>query len=452
MLTRAVGMLFTLLFAIFVVGPSTAADWSAGGFVGERGGNSLIVFVHGIGGTSTSTWGEPGTAWPDLVRGDTEFFSGFDVYVYDYPSSIFGKSQSVASLGRLLRDNLNQINIAQYENVIFITHSLGGIVVREYLIDNIETSINVVGVFAFAAPMDGSHLANIASKFGQGQTIFELRNEKSANGYVGNLIDRWVGKKPAIPIRNWCGYETEPLFGTLGRYISYFISLQVVTPGSAKHLCSEDSFPIPGNHWSIVKPTNVDHLAHDRVRRWTMDAMAEAQPAVVESEGDIVFANCADSPYGVATQNEMLRIADEVAPDKRVRLSRRLPVQYSSSVRSLLWDEAKPSMLIIHLSCFQDGPETKVNAVKRTEALVSLLDRLKRDKLKVLVYSRAFIREPNFRNQSYFPKRLDQYYGTRAAFVPYDSNVLMAENPEGQEAFKVALDSLIKDGTDWPHP
>lgn len=450
MLSRAIRMLVTVFFAIVVVGASTAADWSADGFVGEKGGNSLIVFVHGIGGTRNSTWGDPGTAWPDLVKRDTEFFSGFDVYVYDYPSSIFGQSQSVAVLGRLLRDKLSEINVAQYENVIFITHSLGGIVVREYLLDNLETSINAVGVFAFAAPMDGSHLANIASQFGQGDTITELRNEKSANGYVGKLIDRWTGKKPAIPIRNWCGYETQPLFGTLGRYISYFISLQVVTPGSAKHLCREDSFPIPGDHWSIVKPTSVDHLAHDRVRRWTMDAMAEAKPAVVESKGDIVFANCADSPYGVATQNEMFRIADEVAPDKRVRLSRRLPVEYSSSVRSLLWNEAKPSMLIIHLSCFQNGPETKVNAVARTEAFVSLLDRLKRDNIKVLVYSRAFIKEPNFRKQSYFPKRLDQYYGTRAAFVPYNSNVLMAENPEGQEAFKMALEALIKDDSVWP--
>ena len=450
MLSRVAGIFVAVLFTLVGSVASKAADWSADGFVGPKGGNSLIVFVHGIGGSRSSTWGDPGTAWPDLVKKDTDFFRGFDVFVYDYPSSIFNQSQSVAALGRLLRDRLNDISISQYENVIFITHSLGGIVVREYLLDNLETSINVVGVFSFAAPMDGSHLANIASIFGKGETIFELRNEKSANAYVGKLVDRWIGKKPAIPIRNWCGYETEPLYGALGRYISYFISLQVVTPGSAKHLCSEDSFPIPGDHWSIVKPTAFADLAHDRVRRWTMDAMAEAQPAMAESEGDIVFANCADSPYGVATQNEMFRIADEVALDKRVRLSRRLPVEYSSSVRSLLWAEATPSMLIIHLSCFQNGPETKVNTVTRTEAFISLLDRLKRDKIKVLVYSRAFIKVPNFRKQSYFPKRLDQYYGTRVAFVPYDSNVLMAENPEGQDAFKAALETLLKDETVWP--
>jgi pimeloyl-ACP methyl ester carboxylesterase len=450
MITRIASLIFTVFFMLLGTVVAMAAEWSADGFVGERGGNSLVVFVHGIGGSRTETWGEPGTAWPDILKKDTEFFSGFDVYVYDYPSSIFGKSQPAEVLGRLLRDKLNGINISQYENVIFITHSLGGIVVREYLLDNLETSTNVVGVFAFAAPMDGSYLANIASHFSQSDTIVELRNESSANAYVGKLVDRWIGKKPAITIRNWCGYETEPLFGYFGKYFSKFVSLQVVSPGSAKLLCQEDAFPISGDHWSIVKPGGSGELAHSRVQQWTVDAMAKAQPAVVEQEGDIVFANCGDSPYGLATQSEMFRIADEVAPGKRIRLSRRLPVDYSASVRSLLWGEAKPSMIIIHLSCFQNGPETQANAVLRTQAFVNLLDRIKRDKVKVLVYSRAFIKQPNFRKQTYFPQYLDQYYGTRAAFVPYNSNILMAENPEGQAAFKEALQTLLKDDTVWP--
>jgi pimeloyl-ACP methyl ester carboxylesterase len=435
------GVVWLLFMSLLIALPALAAT----DFVGERRGNSLVVFVHGIGGDGDGTWRNGETYWPKMVAEDPAFL-GFDVVVYEYPSSILGQSRSISDLARLMRDELQapRIGISQYENVVFITHSLGGIVVREYILDNIETSTNVIGIFAFAAPMNGSHLANLASKIGRGTTIDELKNDRSAKGYVSKMIDRWTGKRPRIQVRNWCAYETNPLYGTQIQF------LKVVDAGSARLLCSEDTRSVTGDHWQIVKPESEQSFSHQLIQRWLGEAMANMQPAVNEAEKDIVFANCSDSPYGLATQSEMFAIADEISPDRRVRLSRRLPVEYNASVRSLLWEKAKPSLLIIHLSCFQKGPETDENAVERTNAFINLLDRMKRDKIKFLVYSRAFIADPNYRD-NHIPKRLNEYYGSRAVFLPYNANKMFSKDYQGQQEFRAALKHLIDDNSDWPN-
>jgi hypothetical protein len=43
---------------------------------------SLVLFVHGIEGSSTTTWG----AFPDLIRADGELSARYTIALDDYPT------------------------------------------------------------------------------------------------------------------------------------------------------------------------------------------------------------------------------------------------------------------------------------------------------------------------------------------------------------------------------
>ena len=110
-----------------------------------------------------------------------------------------------------------------------------------------------------------------------------------------------------------------------------------------------------------------------------------------EGESPVMRAKCAVDRYGqdfgAVIFNEVLKLGYEV------RLTRRLPENWQTSYdERLLWQKEEPKLLIIHLSCFQQGPETNDPGpnIERTEDFGRLLQTLRYKKVKVLVYSRAF--------------------------------------------------------------
>jgi hypothetical protein len=59
------------------------------------GAARVIVFVHGVLGNGNSTWTAPNKAyWPDMLTQD-HAFDDFDVYVYEYPTTMIGSTFSI---------------------------------------------------------------------------------------------------------------------------------------------------------------------------------------------------------------------------------------------------------------------------------------------------------------------------------------------------------------------
>lgn len=98
----------------------------------------LIVFVHGLGGKSVSTWGD----FRILVQNYSEF-KEYDVVFYGYSSMNAG----VGSNGLLFFRNMERFAVppknflgidrqspADYSNIIIVAHSLGAVVTRRALL------------------------------------------------------------------------------------------------------------------------------------------------------------------------------------------------------------------------------------------------------------------------------------------------------------------------------
>lgn len=91
-----------------------------------------IVAIHGLNGNAYTTWKhDNGVLWlRDLLP---DAFAGSRVFTYGYSSKVF-QSDSAADLRSFSRNLLNLLNaksVGQQQPIIFICHSLGGIVCKQ---------------------------------------------------------------------------------------------------------------------------------------------------------------------------------------------------------------------------------------------------------------------------------------------------------------------------------
>jgi len=120
----------------------------------------LILFIHGFLG-GNNTWGNFENL---LSKHEKEVFTSYDVMFFDYPTAAL-KSPTIQTLARGLRTEINN-RYLQYNEIILVCHSMGGLVAKQYLIDEIKIhkpkSLKVKKIIYYATPHLGTQLANYA--------------------------------------------------------------------------------------------------------------------------------------------------------------------------------------------------------------------------------------------------------------------------------------------------
>lgn len=210
-----------------------------------------LIFVHGLTSDARGSWKHEttGVYWPNIVKDDVEL-NKFNIAVIDYQSYFFGQQR----IERVAQNSSKSIllNIPRGQKLVFVAHSLGGIIVREILLQSPVIAGRTIGIVTFATPMGGSRLADVAMNFGvTGDIIRQLEYSQDSN-YVTRLLRRWSAaqKKSRIPIH--CSAEGK----RTGSFLNFEGAL-VVEQVSAFTGCDHSYKDWPDlDHSTINKPEN----------------------------------------------------------------------------------------------------------------------------------------------------------------------------------------------------
>ena len=224
----------------------------------------IIVFVHGVTGTPRDTWTAERDGkkyyWPDLVLEDPRF-QDYDLLVMSYYTPSLDIGPSISQIAEALQKDLELHKVmpdktgkSNYDEVIFICHSMANLVIRHLMIVNPlprTASVRIPLILSVASPSAGSALAEFGRRFSPNQTFAEM-SQLETNSFLQLLNEVW--KRSAFDTEIACAYEELP-DPSLGKLI--------VEKESATAVCTRADYRgFLAHHISIVKPTGLDHPIH----------------------------------------------------------------------------------------------------------------------------------------------------------------------------------------------
>jgi hypothetical protein len=243
-----------------------------GGWLREPRNGSALVFIHGLFSTNDSAWRSNTAYWPALVQGETAL-AGHGIYLFDYDTALTSGNYSLSDASTALNEFLSLDGITAMPQIVFIAHSMGGIVARHFVVARqlrFAQARTSVGFFLVASPSLGSEFANALSSLGLIYNVqIDALRFRQANVWLNDLDQQFMNLKERQPF---------PLFGRelveadpylLPRMV--FASRQVVIPASGARYFGE-AIKVPrSDHVSIVKPVDREALQHRMLVRFILD-------------------------------------------------------------------------------------------------------------------------------------------------------------------------------------
>jgi pimeloyl-ACP methyl ester carboxylesterase len=205
----------------------------------------VIVFVHGMFANSDEAWRYSSQVyWPSLLLSDPTFGDS-DIYVAAYPTPFVGGRMNLEDVVSNLENRLTADRVfSQHREVVFVCHSLGGLVVEKLLLKNRNYDRQVPFIYFFGTPQTGADIASIGKLLGD--PLFKDLSANQDNEVLQGIEDEWRAAR--LKIRSYCAYERKPILGQL-----------VVDRLSATRNCTEPPVAIDETHIGMVKPSGTKH-------------------------------------------------------------------------------------------------------------------------------------------------------------------------------------------------
>jgi pimeloyl-ACP methyl ester carboxylesterase len=222
-----------------------------------------VVFVHGILSSGDSCWrSTKGSYWPQLLE-EVPYLKALGIYVFTYQTGIFSGSYSLLDVVDALKEHMRLDRVAESDSIVFVCHSMGGIVVRKYIVDHAVDLIQekkTVGLFLVASPSLGAVYADwlspLAKLFGQRQAdaLRFVRN----NEWLLDLDRQFTNLKEGGKLRLKGKELVEDKFLVL---TSLWRRQVVERFAGARYF--GDPYKVPGSdHFTIAKPDDQSAIQH----------------------------------------------------------------------------------------------------------------------------------------------------------------------------------------------
>ena len=272
-------------------------------FVKSPHNQKVIIFVHGVLGDMDNTWVNPETAasWPQLIAEDSVMQS-YDVYVYGYLTRCEGRASNIYEISNRFAQELQDNDFfSKYQEIDFITHSMGGLVTKQMLssLNNpagLDKLQRIHAVLFIAVPSAGADLASIASWISSNPQ-FKNMSREDAQVFLQTIDGAWNtvirNRDQHHPFpRAFVAYETRDLG-----------LLRVVPPLFTSQVSDLPPLALDYDHVRIVKPES----RSSEIYKW-------ANRRILESSGSSASSAC----------DQVISIKEEI--DKLTRDFEAVPV------------------------------------------------------------------------------------------------------------------------------
>ena len=256
-------------------------------------GRPLIVFVHGLGGDASGSFKAKGSdkSWLDLMHDDPDRVRGarplrnYATATLSYPATCSDRVTIPQAAAGLVRTLYDDDVWSKHPSIIFVSHSLGGLVVQEMLTTSQGDPRygalvdRTAGIVFLATPTGGSDHADALAGLldyvpGLDRTCPMMRDLRSidSNALLQKLDTDWRKfvlaedrLKRGRRLRTACLYETKSLFG-----------VTIVSQSASAAICDE-RFAMNEDHMSIAKPATRNSEVYMRVRGLIADIDLQPQ-------------------------------------------------------------------------------------------------------------------------------------------------------------------------------
>jgi hypothetical protein len=221
------------------------------------------IFLHGVLSDGETCWkNDNGTYWPELLKKEKSQHN-LGIYVFTYRTNIFSGTYCLSDIVDALKEHMKLDDVFACRGLIFVAHSVGGIVARKLLVERAKDFSDrgiTIGLFLLASPSLGSRYAEwikpIAKLFGHSQA--DAIRFSSNNTWLSDLDRQFMNLKEGRSL-NLLGKE---LIEDTSVALESVIRTQVVEPFSAARYFGEP-YKVPGcNHFSIAKPVSAEAVQH----------------------------------------------------------------------------------------------------------------------------------------------------------------------------------------------
>lgn len=245
--------------------------------------NTVFVFIHGIQSDSHQCWRSIPTRllrrsiyWPDLIANDQRF-NAPSIYMGGYYSDIDAGTSSLgdcvdqvfAGLRRI--DTPGRRRVLSYRNIVFVCHSMGGIVCRQMLLSHWgDFRSKRIGIALIASPSCGSRLADyigpIARVYKNEQALM-LRWKSEVLETLDSEFKRLLS---TVEPNQLCGIEFAEHHALMPsavaflrwKWLPFKNRDRVVEKDSAYRYFSDRKLIPNTDHSSIVKPVSSKETVH----------------------------------------------------------------------------------------------------------------------------------------------------------------------------------------------
>jgi pimeloyl-ACP methyl ester carboxylesterase len=225
---------------------------------------TIIIFVHGITGDCRTTWTNENTGaiWPELLVHD-DAFAEADVLSYGYSSPQNEPALLIPELAVQMRDTLEQLGALDHERIVFVAHSMGGLIVRSMmLLPHSEDIVRRIRcLFLLATPHLGSDFANVA-KYVLKNPAYGQLGPHGRGSFCNELIQNYLSAGFDTPC--YAVYETKPTYG-------YF---WIVSSESALSLSHREPQAIEADQIAICRPKDTGADVYREFRKDFLESMS----------------------------------------------------------------------------------------------------------------------------------------------------------------------------------